>query len=448
MAYRADLHSTLINCRSVVNKTQEIQLELVNKSLDLCILTKTWIKECDTITPTRLCPNGYKSLSISRQDRVGGGIAIVYRNDLNISIARSQPFKTMELSCFSISTGNRLINLITIYRPFDSNVLEFCNEFAKLLETNINLSRELILLGDFNIAVNKPLDAGPASFLDVLHSFNLINRVDKPTHRLCNTLDLIIHDADSTIIPKIKVDRLFSDHNIILFDISLPHTITTSKIKIYRKFNSINPDVFMKDIRELSLIKPTSPSLKGKVNHYHSMLQSTLDIHAPIKSQKCSDHPRIPWFNHEIAKAIRLHRHLERVWYRDKSNRGAFALLQGQHQLVSNLLDKAQQKFFLTSITENPSYYKHIYEICNHLLGRSKDLPLPPGIVNNDLAVRFNNYFIQKIANICTDLIDKHQYLPPYIERSAPPGTQDLSNFQPVTLPKLHKIIQSTPNKN
>ena len=284
--------------------------------------------------------------------------------------------------------------------------------------------------------------------MDILHSFNLINRVDKPTHRLCNTLDLIIHNADSSIIPKIKVDRLFSDHNIILFDISLPHTITTSKIKIYRKFNSINPAAFMKDIRELCLIKPTGPSLKEKVNHYHSMLQSTLDIHAPIKSWKCSDHPRIPWFNHEIAKAIRLCRHFERVWYRDKSNRGAFALFQGQCRLVSNLLDKAQQKFFLTSITDNPSDYKCIYEICYHLLGRSKDSPLPPGILNNDLAVRFNNYFIQKIANIHMDLIDKHQYLPPYIERSAPPGTQDLSDFQPVTLPKLHKIIQSTHNKN
>ena len=112
------------------------------------------------------------------------------------------------------------------------------------------------------------------------------------------------------------------------------------------------------------------------------------------------------------------------------------------------LLEKAQWKFFLTSITENPSDYKHIYEICNHLLGRSKDSPLPPGISNNDLAVRFNNYFIQKIANICTDLIEKCQHLPPYIERSAPPGTQDVSDFQPVTLPKLHKIIQSTPNKN
>ena len=121
----------------------------------------------------------------------------------------------MESLCFIISTGNRLINLITIYRPPDSNVLEFCNELAKLLETNINLSGELISLGDFNIAVNKPLDAGSASILDVVHNFNLIHRVDKPTHRLCNTLDLIIHDADSSTVPKIKVDRLFSDHNII-----------------------------------------------------------------------------------------------------------------------------------------------------------------------------------------------------------------------------------------
>ena len=149
----------------------------------------------------------------------------------------------------------------------------------------------------------------------------------------------------------------------------------------------------MKDIRELCLIKPTGPSLEEKVNHYHSVLQSTLDIHAPIKSQKCSDCPTIPWFNHEIAKAIRLLRHLESVWYRDKSNRGAFALFQGQCQLISNLLDKAQWKFFLTSITDNPSDYKHIYDICNYPLDRSKDSLLPPGISKNDLAVRFNNYF-------------------------------------------------------
>ena len=154
LALQDDLHSALINCRSVINKTQEIQLELVKNNLDLCILTETWIKEGDTITPTRLCPNGYKSFSISRQDKVGSGIAIVYKSELNISLARDEPYKTMELSSFTISTGNRQINLITIYRPPNTNVLEFCNVLANLLETNINSSGELILLGDFNIAVN------------------------------------------------------------------------------------------------------------------------------------------------------------------------------------------------------------------------------------------------------------------------------------------------------
>ena len=137
----------------------------------------------------------------------------------------------MELSSFTISAGNRQINLITTYRPPDTNVLEFCNELANLLETNINLSGELILLGDFNIVVNKPFNVGPGTFLDVLDSFNLVNKVDKPTHMLSNTLDLIILDANSSTIPRIKVDRLFSDHNIIFFDISLPYTVTICKSK-------------------------------------------------------------------------------------------------------------------------------------------------------------------------------------------------------------------------
>ena len=68
-APRKDLHSALINCRSVVNKTQDIQLELVRNNLDLCILTETWIREDDTTTPGRLCPSGYKALSVSRHGR-------------------------------------------------------------------------------------------------------------------------------------------------------------------------------------------------------------------------------------------------------------------------------------------------------------------------------------------------------------------------------------------
>ena len=149
LAHQEDLSGALINCRSVINKTQEIQLKLIRNKLDLCILTETWIKEGDTVTPTRLCPKGYKSLSISRHDKIGGGIAIVYNSELNISSSRDEPYKTMELSSFIISTGNKQLNLTAIYRPPNTNVIEFCSELASLLENNINSSSELLLLGDF-----------------------------------------------------------------------------------------------------------------------------------------------------------------------------------------------------------------------------------------------------------------------------------------------------------
>ena len=182
----------------------------------------------------------------------------------------------------------------------------------------------------------------PATFLDILDSFNLVNKVDKPTHRLSSTLNLIIHDADSNIIPRIKRDRLFSDHNIVLFDISTPCTITTSKAQVYRKFKDVNPYAFMKDVGEFCLNKPPGPSLDDKTNHYYTMLQTTLDHHAPIKSHKCSNHPTVPWFNEDIAEAIRLQWCLERLWHRDWSNVEDFTLFHHQWQLISNLLDKAE----------------------------------------------------------------------------------------------------------
>ena len=115
---------------------------------------------------------------------------------------------------------------------------------------------------------------------------------------------------------------------------------------------------------------------------------------------------------------------------------------------MSNLLDQAERDFFRTSITENSSNYKRIYEICNHLLGRTKDSPMPPGVTNKDLACRFNNFFIDKITKIRNDLIGKQQHLPLYVETPAPLNTSKLCRFQPITLSNLQKLIRSTPNKS
>ena len=153
-----------MNSRLVTNKTQEIQVDLTKNNLDACVLTEMWIKEDDNITSARLCPNGYKSLSISRPDRTGGGIAIVFKKDLNVTKACTTTCTPMEMATFWININNHVINLVTIYRPADTNILEFCHEFTDILEQHINQSGELVLMGDFNITVNKPSDPDPSTF--------------------------------------------------------------------------------------------------------------------------------------------------------------------------------------------------------------------------------------------------------------------------------------------
>ena len=246
-------------------KPQEIQVELTNNNLDVCVLTETWIKEDDNVTSARLCPNGYKSLSISRPNGTGGGITIVFKKDLNVTKTCTTTYTTMEMATFWININNHVINLVTIYRPPDTNILDFCCEFTDILEQHINKSGELVLMGDFNITVNKPSDPDPSPFLYTLDSFNLVNRIEEPTHQLSNTLDIIIRNADSNIAPSTKVGRLFLDHHMVFFKVAYQSMAKTSRTQAYRKLTNIDHAAFSCDILKELEENPPGKTLQEKI---------------------------------------------------------------------------------------------------------------------------------------------------------------------------------------
>ena len=67
-----------------MNKSTELQVELVQNRIDICSLTEIWIREDDTAAETQMCPPGYKAISVPSSNRQGGGIAIVYRDCITI----------------------------------------------------------------------------------------------------------------------------------------------------------------------------------------------------------------------------------------------------------------------------------------------------------------------------------------------------------------------------
>ena len=69
----------LVNCRLVVNKTQSLQVELINNSIYLCALTETWIKQGGNTTSSAIFLNGYKAINIPRLNRTGRKITIIHQ---------------------------------------------------------------------------------------------------------------------------------------------------------------------------------------------------------------------------------------------------------------------------------------------------------------------------------------------------------------------------------
>ena len=67
------------------------------------------------------------------------------------------------------------------------------------------------------------------------------------------------------------------------------------------------------------------------------------------------------------------------------------------------MLDQAEKEFFHGALEENRSNFKQVYNICNYLLGHTKDLPLTTGRLNQELAYDFNQFFIDKISKIHTN---------------------------------------------
>ena len=84
---------------------------------------------------------------------------------------------------------------------------------------------------------------------------------------------------------------------------------------------------------------------------------------------------------------------------------------------------------------------KKLYNLVNNITGRVKSNPMPPGRTNGNLADEFADFFLNKIIKIRNDLSECNAYSPIPIE------VEPLSQFQPMSVAEVIKIIWSMPTK-
>ena len=75
-------------------------------------------------------------------------------------------------------------------------------------------------------------------------------------------------------------------------------------------------------------------------------------------------------------------------------------------------VEPSRKILLLEVLVDNRTNAKEIFNICNTILGRNNNLPLPPSDSNITLPNNFNNYFHDKIGNIYSSLVQQNQAIP------------------------------------
>ncbi len=211
----------LWNCQSAVNKADFITSITSHSRLNLMALTETWIKPEDNATPGAFSNN----FSFSHTPRLtgrGGGTGLLISNNWKFTPLSSRSIKSSFESHSVTITYPLKLNVIVVYRP-PGPLVKFVEELDLLLSNFPEDGTPLVILGDFNIHLDKPQ---AADFHTLLASFDLKRVLTTATHKSGNQLDLIYtrHCSTDVLVTPLHT----SDHFFLTLNLNMiPDTSNT-----------------------------------------------------------------------------------------------------------------------------------------------------------------------------------------------------------------------------
>ena len=175
-------------------------------------------------------------------------------------------------------------------------------------------------------------------------------------------------------------------------------------------------------------VKSPQATVDELVDEYNTTLLKLLNKHAPLLSREVTLRPHAPWYSEELREAKRKRRQYERKW-KSTGLEVHRQIYREQCSAVGKLLVRTRQKFYQDKISECGRDSKAIYNVSNHLLGRTKSVVLPTHGSASDLAEDFNRHFTAKIVNIRRDLTKSNSNTGP-LQQSATDHTSQSTDQQ------------------
>ena len=165
---------------------------------------------------SEIIPPGYSLYQQPRVARRGGGLRFFVKDGLDASVVPTKACSTFENFLIKISLNKESFYCLNIYRPPSSGCPTFFEQFHSLLEDIHHTTENLVILDDFNLHLETTY-SNSTTFHSLIDSFNLIQKVNFPTHIHRHTLDQVLTKSNNDHISNVHTTDAFFDHFSVSF---------------------------------------------------------------------------------------------------------------------------------------------------------------------------------------------------------------------------------------
>ena len=386
---------------------------MIDNDIDICFLQETFLSHNDSVKAQEVRDYGFNIISKPRL-RHGGGTAVVYKSNVTLQINNHLPkYKTFEVMEATLQTKGELLRLCNIYRaPYSKKnrhtAKSFLQEFEGYLDSLEEKTGTPIIVGDFNIHVEKAFALDTLRYKELLDTAMLSQHIDCPTHIDGGTLDHVItsFNLDARINNiDVKESGTLSDHFFVSFSISectLPKPIRNDKILHYRNFRNIKVEDFKKDVQNSVLNQPEQfTSLEEACVLYQETLTDLMDKHCSVLKKKIKPRHH-PWFDESLRSLRRKRRAAERKFRKSNTHEARMEYINLRKQFSKMEYGK-KTSFHRKAFNDCSSDSRKIFQKISELTG-VENKHLPEASNTQKLSEDFKGFFSDKVSQIRHDV--------------------------------------------
>ena len=435
----------LLNVRSLNNKVDKILDLLRCESIDVIFLTETW-HDATSVALCRLRAAAYTVIDRPRpRDLDAAASASLHVNHGGVAIVAAAGVKlqphvfdititTFEFISARFQSTHGNLTTLVVYRTGPLTSL-FFSELDNLLSC-MSVMKEVLIVGDFNIRLDRPNEPHTRAFTKSLSSHGFALRVHQPTHDLGGILDVVATRRSLSVrgMDVIPVD--FSDHRLLRWMSVFSRPPPVYKTIVSRKWKQLDLEKFFMLIQSNNSADIDATDVDVSASQFNNAILSAVDQLIPLKTARVRLRQSDPWYDGECRVMKRQMRRMEKRALKtgsvsDRNN------WRSDQKAYRRLMRSRRDSYWKETFVKNCKSSCQMWRSLNHIMGRGKAPPAHSISVDN-----FLEHFTSKIDRVRAASSDAPAPLFP-----ATPMSARLNEFRPTTEDEVIRLILSLPNK-